>query len=114
MYSCYSIADGDVDIDLTVIGILTCNPVAKFDSVQKVQKRLVELHTAVVEKQTCDCLWQFAGCVSLEMTGSIAGRHKSHQHQVATVTAEDHDRRSQTQLTSPNDHEESLLSICCH
>jgi len=43
-------------MDLTIIGILmqvhavTCNPVAEFDSVQKVQKRLVELHTAVVEK----------------------------------------------------------------
>ena len=38
----YSIADGDVDIDLTVVGILlqvhavTCNPVAKFDIVQKI------------------------------------------------------------------------------
>jgi len=42
VYSCYSIADSDVDIDLTIIGILmqvyavTCDPVAEFDIVQKV------------------------------------------------------------------------------
>ena len=44
--SCYNTADSDVDIDLTVAGILIqvhavpCNPVAKFGSVQNVQYAL--------------------------------------------------------------------------
>jgi len=49
VYSCYSIADGDVDIDLTVVGILMQVQAVTCKGTVNLKQRLVELRTAVVE-----------------------------------------------------------------